>query len=63
MAEYFPIPEWYRERQQEQDRESTYADAIYANPPNAEDGNVALPEGPGVSAELNRDALDHFAVE
>ncbi|WP_264782731.1 enolase C-terminal domain-like protein [Haladaptatus sp. T7] len=64
LAEYFPIPEWYKERQQEaEDRESTYADAIYANPPNAENGSIPLPDGPGVSAELNRDALNHFAVD
>ncbi|QLG28848.1 L-rhamnonate dehydratase [Halorarum halophilum] len=64
MAEYFPIPEWYRQRQQEAaDRESTYADAIYANPPDAEGGTIPLPEGVGVSAELNREALEHFAVE
>ncbi|WP_246998288.1 enolase C-terminal domain-like protein [Halosolutus gelatinilyticus] len=63
MAEYFPIPEWYRERQAEQDKDSTYADAIYQNPPNAENGTLQLPEGVGLSAELNQDALDHFAVE
>jgi len=61
MAEYFPIPEWYTEQQGEKD--STYADAIYANPPSAEDGTIALPEGVGLSAELNREALDHYAVE
>jgi len=61
MAEYFPIPEWYTEQQGE--KESTYADAIYANPPSAEDGTIALPEGVGLSAELNREALDHYAVE
>ncbi|ELZ05968.1 enolase C-terminal domain-like protein [Natrialba asiatica] len=63
MAEYFPIPEWYTERQAEQDKDSTYADAIYANPPQAEDGTLSLPDGVGLSAELNREALDHFAVE
>jgi L-alanine-DL-glutamate epimerase-like enolase superfamily enzyme len=62
MAEYFPIPEWYREQQSE-DRESTYADAIYENPPNAEQGTIELPDGPGLSATLNREALEHFAVE
>ncbi|MFC4987799.1 enolase C-terminal domain-like protein [Saliphagus infecundisoli] len=61
MAEYFPIPEWYQKRQGEKD--STYADAIYANPPQAEDGTLSLPEGTGLSAELNREALEHFAVE
>lgn len=61
MAEYFPIPEWYKNHQDE--RESTYADAIYANPPSADGGTLSLPEGVGVSAELNRDALEHFAVE
>ncbi|SFH03792.1 L-alanine-DL-glutamate epimerase [Halopelagius inordinatus] len=61
MAEYFPIPEWYKEQQG--DKESTYADAIYQHPPNAEDGVISLPEGVGLSAELNREALDHFAVE
>jgi len=61
MAEYFPIPEWYKERQS--DKDSTYADAIYANPPQAENGRIPLPEGNGLSAELNRDALDYFGVE
>jgi L-alanine-DL-glutamate epimerase-like enolase superfamily enzyme len=60
MAEYFPIPEWYEERRED---DSTYADAIYANPPNAEDGTIPLPEGVGLSAEINREALEHFAVE
>lgn len=64
MAEYFPIPTWYKKRQQEaQDRDSTYADAIYANPPDAQNGSIALPSSVGVSAELNHEALDHFAVE
>jgi len=62
MAEYFPIPEWYRERQNE-DKESTYADAIYANPPSAENGVIQIPEGPGTNSELNREALEHFSVE
>ncbi len=61
MAEYFPIPEWYKEQQG--DKESTYADAIYQHPPNAEDGVIPLPEGVGLSAELNREALEHFAVD
>ncbi|WP_436907713.1 enolase C-terminal domain-like protein [Halosimplex marinum] len=61
MAEYFPIPQWYQEQQEEKD--STYADAIYANPPNAEDGTIPLPDGVGLSAELNREAVDHYAVE
>ncbi|WP_114575907.1 enolase C-terminal domain-like protein [Saliphagus sp. LR7] len=61
MAEYFPIPEWYQERQGE--KESTYADAIYANPPQAEDGTLSLPDGTGLSSELNREAVEHFAVE
>ena len=61
MAEYFPIPEWYKERTE--DKESTYADAIYQHPPNAENGVIPLPAGVGLSAELNREALDHFAVE
>ncbi|MDJ1433227.1 enolase C-terminal domain-like protein [Halostagnicola sp. A-GB9-2] len=61
MAEYFPIPEWYQERQGEQ--ESTYADAIYANPPNAEDGSIPIPQSVGLSSEVNRDALEHYAVE
>ncbi|GGN24669.1 enolase C-terminal domain-like protein [Halarchaeum nitratireducens] len=62
MAEYFPIPEWYEERQNEE-KESTYADAIYANPPNAENGAIPVPEGPGTNSELNREALEHFRVE
>jgi L-alanine-DL-glutamate epimerase-like enolase superfamily enzyme len=61
MAEYFPIPEWYQERQEE--KESTYADAIYANPPEAENGVLPLPEGSGISAEFNHEALAHFEVE
>jgi L-rhamnonate dehydratase len=61
MAEYFPIPEWYEDQQEE--KESTYADAIYANPPNAENGVIQLPDGVGLSAELNHEALEHFAVE
>jgi L-alanine-DL-glutamate epimerase-like enolase superfamily enzyme len=61
MAEYFPIPQWYEEQQEE--RESTYADAIYEHPPSAEEGVIQLPEGVGLSAELNRNALDHFALE
>jgi L-alanine-DL-glutamate epimerase-like enolase superfamily enzyme len=61
MAEYFPIPEWYQEQQEAKD--STYADAIYADPPDAENGTIALPEGVGLSAELNREAVEHFAVE
>ena len=63
MAEYFPIPEWYRERQEEQDKESTYADAIYANPPQAQNGTIDLPDSVGLSSELNREALVHFEVE
>jgi len=61
MAEYFPIPDWYKEQQE--DKESTYADAIYADPPNAEDGVIPLPEGVGLSSELNRDALAEFTLE
>ncbi|WP_135305041.1 enolase C-terminal domain-like protein [Haloarcula amylovorans] len=61
MAEYFPIPEWYQEQQGEKD--STYADAIYQHPPDANDGVIPLPDGVGLSAELNREALDHFALE
>ena len=64
MAEYFPIPDWYKERQREaEDRDSTYADAIYANPPNAENGMIPLPDGTGTSSELNREALEHFSIE
>ncbi|RJT07905.1 enolase C-terminal domain-like protein [Halococcus sp. IIIV-5B] len=64
MAEYFPIPEWYKARQEEaDDRESTYADAIYDNPPDANGGTIPLPEGPGISATLNRKALDHFSID
>jgi len=61
MAEYFPIPEWYQEQQEEKD--STYADAIYADPPDAKDGTIPLPDGVGLSSELNREALDHYALE
>jgi L-rhamnonate dehydratase len=62
MAEYFPIPEWYEERQKE-DKDSTYADAIYANPPQATNGSIPLPDSVGLSTELNRAALDHFGGE
>ena len=61
MAEYFPIPEWFEERKEGQ--ESTYADAIFENPPSPEDGSIPLPDDPGVSTQLNREALEHFAVE
>lgn len=57
MAEYFPIPEWYKERR---DRESTYSDAIYRHPPSPTDGTIPLPDRPGVGAELHREALHHF---
>lgn len=63
-AEYFPVPEWFKNRQKEQDdREGTYADAIYANPPKVEDGAIQLPDSPGVGIEINRDALEHYRVE
>jgi L-rhamnonate dehydratase len=61
MAEYFPIPEWYRD-QEDEDSDSTYADAIYANPPQANDGTIPLPDSVGLSTELNREALDHYSV-
>ncbi|NGM67748.1 L-rhamnonate dehydratase [Natronolimnobius sp. AArcel1] len=61
MAEYFPTPEWFQEQQQEQD--STYADAIFENPPSPENGAIPIPEDAGVSTQLNREALEHFAVE
>jgi len=61
MAEYFPIPEWYKEQQEGKD--STYADTIYANPPDAEDGVIPIPSGVGLSAELNREAVSDFARE
>jgi len=61
MAEYFPTPEWFKERRSE--GESTYADAVFANPPQPEDGSIPLPDQPGVSTTLNRDALEKFAVE
>ena len=60
MAEYFPIPEWY---EPPESKDSTYADAIYANPPQAEGGVIDLPDLPGLSTELNREALEHFSVE
>ena len=60
MAEYFPVPEWFEERRAE--TESTYADAIYADPPDPENGTLSLPDGVGLSTELNREALEHFAV-
>ncbi|ELK50972.1 mandelate racemase [Haloferax sp. BAB-2207] len=61
MAEYFPTPEWFEERQEK--RESTYADAIFQNPPSPENGSIPLPDEPGVSTQLNREALEHFAIE
>lgn len=61
MAEYFPIPEWYKAQQEEKD--STYADAIYEHPPDAENGVLPLPDGVGLSSELNHEAVEHFAVE
>jgi L-alanine-DL-glutamate epimerase-like enolase superfamily enzyme len=61
MAEYFPTPEWFEEQQEAQ--ESTYADAIFENPPAPENGSIPLPEEPGLSTQLNREALEHFAVE
>jgi L-alanine-DL-glutamate epimerase-like enolase superfamily enzyme len=61
MAEYFPIPEWYQEQQAEKD--STYADAIYADPPSPENGVLSLPESAGLGSEVNEDALAEFTVE
>jgi L-alanine-DL-glutamate epimerase-like enolase superfamily enzyme len=61
MAEYFPIPCWYE--QDGEDRDSTYADALYENPPQAENGTIPLPESSGVGLQINRDALEYFAVE
>lgn len=61
MAEYFPTPEWFQEQQEE--KESTYADAIFENPPSPEGGSISLPDEPGLSTQLNREALEHFAVE
>ena len=62
MAEYFPVPTWFKERQSGPD-ETTYADAIYADPPQTDDGTIPLPSGNGLSAALNREAIEHFAVE
>ncbi|RRJ33820.1 enolase C-terminal domain-like protein [Halocatena pleomorpha] len=61
MAEYFPIPDWYKEQKEEKD--STYADAIYRDPPAAEAGVIELPDGVGLSTALNHEALERFAVE
>ncbi|WP_129115354.1 enolase C-terminal domain-like protein [Halegenticoccus tardaugens] len=61
MAEYFPVPRWYKEQQE--DKESTYSDAIYEHPPVAENGVIQLPEGVGLSSALNRNALDTYAIE
>jgi L-alanine-DL-glutamate epimerase-like enolase superfamily enzyme len=63
MAEYFPVPEWFKREQRQADKESTYSDVIYANPPQAEDGAIALPDRPGVGLELNEAGLAEFAVE
>jgi L-alanine-DL-glutamate epimerase-like enolase superfamily enzyme len=59
MAEMLPVPDWFAEQRE---TEPAYSDAMYRNPPSPEDGTVALPEGPGV-ADLNREALSHFAVD
>ena len=61
MAEFFPVPDWFERRRA--DEESTYADAIYADPPSPEDGTLELPPGPGIGAELNRDTLERYAVD
>jgi L-alanine-DL-glutamate epimerase-like enolase superfamily enzyme len=61
MAEYFPIPEWYKKRQAQ--RDSTYADAIYADPPSPENGTLPLPDSVGLSSEVNEETLARFAVE
>jgi L-alanine-DL-glutamate epimerase-like enolase superfamily enzyme len=61
MAEYFPTPEWFEERNEK--RDSTYADAIFENPPTPEDGAIPLPNEPGLSTQLNHDALAHFRVD
>lgn len=63
MAEYFPVPEWFKERESLQERDSTYADAIYANPPQASDGTIPLPDADGVGIQVNRDALEFYAIE
>jgi L-alanine-DL-glutamate epimerase-like enolase superfamily enzyme len=57
MAEHITSPVWFDAG------EETYADAIYANPPEPEGGALPLPDGPGVNAEFNYAALDEFGVE
>jgi L-rhamnonate dehydratase len=63
MVEYFPIPQWYRDQQEQNEKESTYADTIYANPPSPENGRLPLPETVGLSSEIDEKALKHFEVE
>lgn len=63
MAEYFPVPEWFKREQAEKDKETTYSDVIYANPPDPQDGVISLPDRPGVGAELNEAGLKEFEVE
>jgi L-alanine-DL-glutamate epimerase-like enolase superfamily enzyme len=60
MAEYFPTPNWFEERDKQKD--STYADAIFKNPPTPENGVIPLPDEPGLSTQLNHDALMHFSL-
>jgi L-alanine-DL-glutamate epimerase-like enolase superfamily enzyme len=58
LAEFFPVPEWYAERR---DEEPTYSDAVYRHPPTPDDGTLPLPDRPGAGTELNEEALAEFA--
>lgn len=63
MAEYFPVPEWFRREHQEEGKDTTYSDVIYQNSPEPDDGAIPLPDRPGAGMELNEDGLEEFAVE
>jgi len=63
MAEYFPVPEWFRREHREEGKDTTYSDVIYQNPPDPDDGTIPLPDRPGAGMELNEDGLEEFAVE
>lgn len=63
LAEYFPVPAWFKREQQQSDKESTYSDVIYANPPQPQQGEIPLPDRPGVGLELNEEGLAEFGIE
>lgn len=63
MAEYFPVPEWFKREQAAEDKEATYSDVIYADPPIPKDGAIPLPDRPGVGMKVNEDGLAEFGIE